>query len=613
MIHPLATQPRKGLTQNEFLESQPEHLRDFYSAILDALPHNYQMSSAGIAYRSSSQQRAIPFCTPFRVKALLEASKSKHWFRVVELLNPKGELVECVIAEGLLTGRPREAIATLSNHGLQVHNEYQIRTILEMIRNWHVPREAHRTLVEKVGWLPDRDAFILTSGRVLTRKGAPSEYQYGGSQIGKEIGSLAQWRDHVAALAVGNANLLFGISLGLSTPLLEFTELDTSIYHFFGKTSKGKTRVLRTALTVWPKIGKKEKTWAGTINGLEAEIAKSHSILMGLDELRGDATPDLHAVIYRFANGTSKAKGKKEGGAQDREDWCTAVISNGEASFTDVLSKIGGMPTGGQGVRMLDIPTTGQYGVFDNLHGEETSDDFVDRLDRAIRKSWGAAGAAFVERLIALDMDILEDDLVGDMRRYEKALQEHLDVVPGDERTTEVRRVLRSFALVATAGEWASSWGLTRWEPGTAYAAVQTVAKRWLHGRGRLPFEQTEILKKMRDHLAENEQGFVELTASEDRLGHGAQGPGFRDETFFYLLPGAIAHLARKFGAKGNKEVLDALTEGGFLERGGEGKSLQCRLPSLVPGRPRAYRLRRTLLNFEEDTGSLDQPQEDKE
>lgn len=616
-MKPPAAPPVKVITRAEFLERLPEHLREFYAAIFGALPPQFQLSQAGIAHKPLPGQRSIPFCSPFRVKALVEAQKTKHWSRVIELLNPKGELVDCIIAEGSLTGRPRDAIATLSNHGLRVYNEYQIGVILDLVRNWPVPSEAYLTLVDKVGWTQDRDAFILTSGRVLTRKGAAPRYRFGDEPSGQEIGSLTLWRDHMAALAVGNANMVFGISLGFSTALLdlslEFMEPETLIYHLYVKTTKGKTRTLRTALTVWPKIGKKDKTWAGTITGLEAEIAQSHSILMGLDELRADSVPDLPALIYRFANGASKARGRKEGGAKERETWLTAVLSTGEDSFVDVISKLGSLPTGGQGVRMLDIPATGQYGIFDALHGAETSDDFLARLDKSIRKAWGPAGAAFVENLLELGEDALGDALETDVRRYEVALQRHLGVIPGDEKTTEVRRVLRSFALVATAGEWASDWGLTGWETGAAYAAVQTIAERWLEGRGTLPFEHSTNLKKAYEYLTLNEQRFSALTAAGDSVSHGTQGLGFRDETFFYLLPGTLSEMARQFDTTTNK-LLEALLEGRFLERGGEGKSLQFRLPSLVPGRPRAYRIRRTILDFEGDqVASSDQPEEEQE
>lgn len=605
------TRPAKTSNLSEFLERRPAHLREFYAAIYEALPaQQYRLSSDGIALKAAR----VPFCSPFRVKALVEEQKSQTWSRVIELLNPRGELVECILTEGSLTGRPRDAIARLSDRGLQVSNDYQIKTILELIRTWPVPREAYRTLVTKVGWLPNRDGFTLTSGRIITRKGVPSEYQVSGDPVGTEIGSLERWREHIAALAAGNTNMVFSICLGLSTPLLEFTDLDTLIYHFFGKTSQGKSRLLRTAMSVWPKIGKKDRTWAGTLNGLEAEIAKSHSILMGLDELRSDATPDLHAVIYRFANGTSKAKGKKEGGALDREDWCTAVISNGEASFVEVLSKLGGMPTGGQGVRMLDIPATGSWGLFDNLHGEETSDDFVDRLDRAIKKSWGAAGAAFVEHLLERDVETLEDEVAADMRRYRKALQAHLDIREGDKATAEVRRVLRSFALVATAGEWATDWGLTGWETGEAYAAVQTIAERWLKGRGCLPFDQIQTLKKVRQHLEKTEDRFTPLSAVR-RKGGGGYGDQteFRDDAFFYLRPAALSTMARDLDISKTGQILEALSAGGYLESGGEKNSQQCKLPLIGSERPRAYRIRRAILTYDGDDTSPTHPQNPEE
>ena len=194
----------------------------------------------------------------------------------------------------------------------------QIRAIAQLIRNWPVPSESRLTLIEKVGWTDDQAAFILTSGRVITCKGAPKKIQSGGDIVGEELGSLTQWRAGVAALAKGNINMMFGISLGFSTALISFTKLNTLVFHLFGNTSQGKTLVLRTALSVWPKIGDEEKTWEGTGNGLEGEIVKSNNILLGLDELRADATPDLPEVVYKFANKPSKARRKKKGGSRSR-------------------------------------------------------------------------------------------------------------------------------------------------------------------------------------------------------------------------------------------------------------------------------------------------------
>jgi putative DNA primase/helicase len=581
-----------SITRAEFLEQQPKNLRDFYAGILNALPPNFTMSAKGIMKKPLRDQKPQRVASAFRVTARVQDSKTKDWSRVIELLDPRGELIDCVIAEGVLIAKPRDAVMKLANKGLQIMSDLDIPIVIDIIRNWPVPRDAHMILVEQVGWVPDRDAFIMTSGRVISRKGVPSKYRFGGNTDGKEIGDLLAWRDGVASIATGNPNIVFGIAIGFSSALMPFTDQNTTIFHFFGRTTKGKTRVLRMALSVWPRVGPKEKTWEGTANGLEGEIAKSHSILMGLDELRADATPDLAAIIYKFANGSSKARGKKEGGSHDRITWNTAVISTGEYSFSDTVKTLGVLPTGGHGVRMLDIPAEGFYGVFDDLHGFDTSDGFVSHLDKLVKKASGSAGGAFVEQLLSLTEEELEEALEADMRTHTLALQQHLGVVAGDDKTAEIRRVITSFALVAIAGEWATKWGLTGWKPGTAAEAVKKVARRWLDNRLRMPIGQAEEIKKMRDYLIANEKHFSSL--SDARIVSGDDVRGYQDDTFFYVLPATFSEIGDK------NKVLSALTEAGYLERGGEEKSLQFRLPAVVPSRPRAYRIRRTILDFQD-------------
>ncbi|MBU0642717.1 MAG: DUF927 domain-containing protein [Alphaproteobacteria bacterium] len=171
MTKPAAT----AVTRAEFIERRPEHLRDFYAALIDELPPEFRISTAGIQQRSGVG-RSITFCTLFRVKAMVRTPKSKLWSRVVELMDPDGELVECILSAGTLTGKPRDAVAKLSDHGLQIYNDNQIRAIAQLIRNWPVPSESRLTLIEKVGWTDDQAAFILTSGRVITCKGAPKKF-----------------------------------------------------------------------------------------------------------------------------------------------------------------------------------------------------------------------------------------------------------------------------------------------------------------------------------------------------------------------------------------------------------------------------------------------------
>jgi putative DNA primase/helicase len=572
-------------------ERQPDARDAFYQAVKDEMPSYLTLDKNCFV----STKWGDEYCSAFRVKALVRSQTTQNWSRLVELLNPIGELVECTIPEGKLTGKPREAIALLSDRGLKVFNDQYIRRVLHIVGNWPVKPEAHLTQVEQIGWVPEHDAFILTSGRVLGKPDAGPRYCFSGTQAGKEIGDLDSWRKGVASLAVGNPNLIFAISLGFSTALMPFTDLNTTIFHLFGRTTKGKTRVLRAALSVWPRVGTKEKTWEGTANGLEGEIAKSHSTLMGLDELRADATPDLPAIIYKFANGSTKARGKKEGGVQDRASWNTAVLSTGEQSFVEAIKSLRTLPTGGQGVRMLDIPAEGEFGVFDALHSCETSDDFVRALDKAVKQSSGPAGAAFVDRLLRVSTDELEERIEKSSRSCGLSLQQHLGIVAGDDKTAEIRRVIASFALVAAAGEWAGNFDLTGWEKGMALHAVQVIAARWLEARTKAPVDQPEDIKRLRDYLGENPTRLIPI--SEARSSLTTNILGYQDEAFFYLLPAPFVTLMS--GKARVNALLNALDQAGLLASGGEEKSMQFRLPSSVPSRPRAYRIRRSILTFE--------------
>ncbi len=273
-----------------------------------------------------------------------------------------------------------------------------------------------------------------------------------GNLDGKDIGDLGAWREGVADLAIGNTNLIFAIALAFSTALLPFTDLATIIFHLYGLTSKGKTRVLRAGLTVWSKVGETDKTWSATINGLEGEIAQSSHILLGLDELPKDPPADFGNMIYKIAQGAGKGRSDIDGIAKKRSSWNTVVFSTGEHSMLDTLSKLGKTAMGGQGVRMIDISVKGKYGAFDDLHGRATSDAFVHALYKAIGEPSGPAGAAFVKVLMLKSPEQLKVFLEKLSGQETAALQAHCDITAGDEKTTEIRRVLDAFALIAVAG-----------------------------------------------------------------------------------------------------------------------------------------------------------------
>ncbi|SNT42259.1 putative DNA primase/helicase [[Luteovulum] sphaeroides subsp. megalophilum] len=599
MTQPVSLRPphqtmseQKSRQQMAVLLAQvPEALRPFFQDIFRELPSGFVVTPKGIAFQRRSDDAPEPFCTPYRVKAQSRKG-AKSWSLVIEILDPLGNLVDCVLPYKMLEGRPREALGLLAEHGWRLRDAAVGDAALNIIRQW--PEKAFLSELDRSGWTPDRSAFALPTGEILTREGAPEAFRYTGSGQAKALGDLATWQAGVAALCPGNPNLLFACSTAFSAPLLAFLPTGgTTIYHFHEKTSRGKTVLLRAAATIWPRTGKGDTVWSATINGLEAEIARANDLLFTLDEVPEEPDPSFADMIYLVGNGTGKGRALKDGTSAGRQTWKAAVLSAGEAPMLDVLKRIGRTPRGGQGVRMIDVPAVGVYGAFDALHSHATSDDFVGTLENAIGEVAGPPGTAFVLRLIQAETEQIEMRLKADLKAEATALQTCLGIVAGDPATTEIRRVLNAFALVSVAGEWASEFGITGWEPGAASAAVRQVARRWLDGRGSASLDDSVAVEKTRDFLLQNESRFVEIPLKRSQKQDTSTLLGFRDAEYLYLLSSTMARIGST-----PRTLARNLREAGYLVPGdADGPSLQVRMSELVGGkRPHVYRVRRAIL-----------------
>lgn len=585
----------------QFLAELPESQRQFFKTLARTLPHEYSFDRKGISLRPNgvrsalSRQGAQPFCTPFRVKSYVEEQEGNGWKSVIEILNPDGKLVECLLPWRILDGKPNEALGVLANHGLRILNGYNKLSVLELIRNWDV--SARELEVARFGWTPDREAFALSNGRILKRGNTEVAYRFVGNADGRQIGSSATWKEGIGRLAIDNPNMIFACALGFSTALLPYAmSAGSMIYHFHGRTSQGKTRVLRTALSVWPKIGEEDKTWIATINGLEGEMARANNHLLGLDELPEVPPQDFGRAIYMIGNSGGKARATKDGTAITRQTWRTSVISTGEDSMAGTLKKLGKPPRGGQAVRMVDIPLEGAFGAFDTLHEHATADAFVKALDASLAKAAGGAGALFVKGILHFSAARMEAHVNTQVTEQAAAMQDALGIVAGDTKTTEIRRVIDAFALIAVAGELASTWGITGWPEGTSIAAVQEVAKRWLGDRGNMPYDQVNILESIRDYLLQNQDRFMTIAEATNTEHDTANIRGYQDDTYIYLHASTFA---LSHGKATSDTAVTYLQDANYLHAGGERNSQQYRLPKINGKRSRAYRIHKSLLEFD--------------
>jgi putative DNA primase/helicase len=83
--------------------------------------------------------------------------------------------------------------------------------------------------------------------------------------------------------------------------------------------------------------------------------------------------------------------------------WQLLFLSSGEIGLGEYMAQAGVTQKGGQEVRMPSIPVVpsgSPFGVFETIHGCDSSKAFVQNLEAACDRSDGSALDAFLTRLI---------------------------------------------------------------------------------------------------------------------------------------------------------------------------------------------------------------------
>jgi uncharacterized protein (DUF927 family) len=296
-------------------------------------------------------------------------------------------------------------------------------------------------------------------------------------------GTLPEWRENVASLCVGNSRLIMAISMAFAAVLLTPCGAESIGVHLRGTSSLGKTTAQYVAGSVWGGGGKNGvvRSWRSTINGLEGIAVAHNDSLLCLDELSQVEPRDAINAIYLLMNGASKNRAQIDGSAQRGSAWTITLLSSGELSLAEHAEK---RTKGGAEIRFLEIAADAGagLGLFENLHGtgegeREPSKAFANRLKSSSRKYYGHAIREFVRHFCELGPELQMELILNCQRTFMKMCE--LDGV-----TPEVGRAAQSMALIAAAGEIASLFGITGWEPGEANDAVYKCFVSWIAARG---------------------------------------------------------------------------------------------------------------------------------
>lgn len=488
-----------------------------------------------------------PVCSELYVVALIRNKDGRGWGKVIEAKDPDGNIQRLEIpynAEGNLCAD------RLADIGVSVKTKRK-QQLAELVSNWEPIARSLR--VDKGGWDADLKYFVLgnevfgkvNGAELVMFEGLPGNHMF------QSKGTLKEWQEHVGRICVGNSRLIFAVSMGLAGPLLKFGKEGGVGFHFFGKSSRGKTTLAKIAGSlVGGGAGGYLRTWRATDNGLEGVCLQHNDLLMVMDEV-GQA--DDHTVsksAYMIANGEQKARATKTGGVSEMKRWQVIMLSTGEPRISSKIAGTGQRIKAGQAVRFIDLSVEGgkDMGIVEELHEFASSKEFVESLESDCIQCYGMPVRELLKKMVLYDYD----DISKSRENFIKAFEELC--FPGGTTDTQASRVCVRFAEIGFAGEVGEVAKILPWPAGTARKAALRLFQEWLDERGEGAYEDRSILHALKNWFQTKAPNHMKYELSggegdnECQVSWGARGhnplygvvKNVSGEDCFCLFPGML-------------------------------------------------------------------------
>jgi uncharacterized protein (DUF927 family) len=419
----------------------------------------------------------------FQVPACVSDPKTGGAYGLwVTFVDEQGRTKELVMPTSTLHGNPPDICAELGDQGLFIDRNYQKDLVGYLLSRMEVTPSAD--LATTPGWftpevyaLPDAIFGKQHSGRKVHFGGHRQRHQY------RCRGSLKEWKTEVAQLCEGNSRLATSVCAGFAGPLMQDVSENSGGFHFYNKSTTGKTTVQMVGGSVCgggdPRTGFLS-SWRTTSNGLEPLLSSHNDGTLFLDEV-GQADPSaIMEMVYTVGNSSGKHRMTRELTAAPTHRWRVLIVSSGEHTLEAHAKRAGAKFPGGAAVRLIDIPADAGkgYGVFENLHGSKSPAEFADKLRTAALRYYGVP----IREYLAILTGLLPED------RRKLTLEfcnKFLAACKlGDNASPEVRRAAKRMAVIAAAGEMAILMGILPWPDGHATEGVLTCFNAWRGARG---------------------------------------------------------------------------------------------------------------------------------
>ena len=428
-----------------------------------------------------------------KVLAKTRDTNGQSWGLLLEWRDHDGRLHRWAMPMSTLSGDGTMIREALLERGLFVSTDPKARS--KLMDFFSTVDTAYRArAVGKVGWsasafaLPEITIGDTPEDRVIYQQADGAVHQY------QSAGTLEEWHENVARLAIGNSRLVFMMSSALVGPVLLPACEEGGGVNVVGSSSTGKSTGMRAAASFWgpPAF---IRQWRATSNGLESVAAQHNETFLCLDELSQVDPREAGPIAYMLGNGQGKSRASRSGGSRAATTWKLMYLSTGEVGLSEIMreGRQGRSPMAGQEVRILDVPADAGkgMGLFENIHGAASPDAFARQITTAATTFYGTASIEFLTKLASI-RDSIGDAISATIADF---VATHVPIGADGQ----VMRAARRFGLVAAAGELGIALGILPWPRREAFDAAAVMFLAWVERRGGVgAAEDRNILAQVR-------------------------------------------------------------------------------------------------------------------
>lgn len=500
-----------------------ERAKELEISFQDAkLPEGFYFQGGWLYYKRDflNEELPIKICSRLEVVARTRNTEGLSHGRLLSFYDLDDVCHQWPMPMKLFATDGKEYRSELLDRGLLISREKGSHTLLSTYIQESQPKNTFRC-VSRTGWMVEQ--FVLPDITIGKAGDEPVIFQ-SDHALPLKFGSAGNLDDfhRIAGRCIGNSLMIFAVSIAFAAPLLELVGAESGGFNLVGPSSIGKSKLLRLAASIW---GPPENVqqWRATSNGLEGLAMAFNDCLLCLDELGQVDPEELGQAIYMLGNSVGKARAVRSGGLKVPARWRLLFLSSGEIGIFDHMSSAHQRARAGHEVRAIDLQAGDrEFGCYEELHGVASGADFSQKITLETSNCFGFIGRRFLEN-ITLNRDQAS-------KFVKETMSKIISDVSSDGMDGQVIRVLERFALVAAAGELASSYGLTQWPAGTAVKACSVLFSKWQEDRGNLGKREDQLIIDQVTHFFElnGSARFMDVNMPETKI---IQHAGYRKKT----------------------------------------------------------------------------------